>query len=283
MRKRILVVGLAFLLFTGPSAVDAWLSLIERFRGSGAKMTVNLGSFRDVYSLLFPLLGFLILLWGIWWTRPKSTPPTEVELGSQPVTAISRRGRSTFVHSENPGAKITGVENKLGELNVRGNEQGLDEEYKGFKEHKERSRLDLIGGAGSAWLDYRLEEIQIRIAQAHGEPFLNVGVSVMNGSGYVIGITDAKLSITLDADPLVLASTLETSKPIVFYIHRIAHLVWTQPVGGPTKSRLEHAVQTCTSVTWKVGVTLEGTIQETSEKVVIPLGNKERLVIPMLS
>ena len=34
-------------------------------------MTVDVNSWRDIYSIVFPVLGLGILLWGIWWTRPK--------------------------------------------------------------------------------------------------------------------------------------------------------------------------------------------------------------------
>ena len=33
-------------------------------------MEINIGSWRDIYSALFPVLGLAILLFGIWWTRP---------------------------------------------------------------------------------------------------------------------------------------------------------------------------------------------------------------------
>jgi len=67
MPKRFTLIVIVFILVTGPGALDAWLSLFERFFGEGKQVTVNFG---DWYQALFPLLGLLVLLFGIWWARP---------------------------------------------------------------------------------------------------------------------------------------------------------------------------------------------------------------------
>ena len=56
---------------TVPGAIDAWWSLITRFSGQGAGVTISFGSASELYRLGFPLLGLAVLLFGIWWTRPK--------------------------------------------------------------------------------------------------------------------------------------------------------------------------------------------------------------------
>ncbi len=77
MWKRYIPIALAFILITGPGALDAWLSLFERFFGEDRQVTVNAGSW---YQALFPVLGLAVLLFGIWWTRPKkSVLPTTAD------------------------------------------------------------------------------------------------------------------------------------------------------------------------------------------------------------
>jgi hypothetical protein len=60
-RKPIILV-LGFLLISAPGAVDSWLSLFE---------TMSVAFLADIYQLFFPVLGLLVLLFGLWWTRPK--------------------------------------------------------------------------------------------------------------------------------------------------------------------------------------------------------------------
>ncbi len=67
MRKKYLVLALGFILITAPGAIAAWLSLFERFFGEDKQVTVTFGNW---YQALFPILGLLVLLFGIWWTRP---------------------------------------------------------------------------------------------------------------------------------------------------------------------------------------------------------------------
>ena len=68
----------AFLLITLPSAIAAWLSLIERIFGEGkAFITFPTSGW---YEALFPIVGLAVLLFGIWWTRDKDegTSPTSL-------------------------------------------------------------------------------------------------------------------------------------------------------------------------------------------------------------
>lgn len=89
-----LAVILSFIFVTGPGALESWLSLIDRFHADangGAKMTLNLGSFQDIYKFAFPILGFVILLFGIWWTRPKKQagPPSGTVLSHIENTGVN--------------------------------------------------------------------------------------------------------------------------------------------------------------------------------------------------
>lgn len=68
--KKIIVVVLGFLLITAPGAIDSWLSLIQRLRGNEA-VNINLSSWHDIYSVVFPILGLAVIVWGLWWTRPE--------------------------------------------------------------------------------------------------------------------------------------------------------------------------------------------------------------------
>lgn len=36
-------------------------------------MSISIGNWRDIYSVAFPILGLVVLLFGIWWTRPNKT------------------------------------------------------------------------------------------------------------------------------------------------------------------------------------------------------------------
>lgn len=60
---------LSFLIVTGPGALDSWLSIGERIAGNNeSRVNIYLG---DWYQSLFPIFGFAILAFGIWWTRSK--------------------------------------------------------------------------------------------------------------------------------------------------------------------------------------------------------------------
>ena len=65
--RKFVITGAVFLLITGPGAIDAWLSLIDRFFGDGqGDVAISIGSW---YTTLFPLIGLAVLLFSIWWTR----------------------------------------------------------------------------------------------------------------------------------------------------------------------------------------------------------------------
>ena len=67
-----LLIGAAFLLITGPGAVDAWLSLADRFSGNGeGSLTISVSAW---YQAVFPIAGLLILMGIVWWTRNKPQP-----------------------------------------------------------------------------------------------------------------------------------------------------------------------------------------------------------------
>ena len=67
--RKLLLVGAAFLLITGPGAVDAWLSLIDRFVGRvEGPVKVSIG---DWYEAIFPILGLGILVGVVLWKGGK--------------------------------------------------------------------------------------------------------------------------------------------------------------------------------------------------------------------
>lgn len=72
MFKKYAVPISAFLLIIGPGAIDAWLSLIERFTKDKQRVTLSLTSITDIYELVFPLIGLFLLLFWVWWTRAPS-------------------------------------------------------------------------------------------------------------------------------------------------------------------------------------------------------------------
>ena len=83
--------GAAFLLITGPGAVDAWLSLIDRFVGQVEEpISVSIG---DWYEAIFPILGLIILVGVILWIRNKEEVAKEFRLSAstESVTGSSSR------------------------------------------------------------------------------------------------------------------------------------------------------------------------------------------------
>ena len=76
--RKYFIIGVSFLLVTLPGALDAWLSLIDRFSNEGfAFITIPTSVW---YQSLFPIAGLTVLLFGIWWTRDKDegTSPTSL-------------------------------------------------------------------------------------------------------------------------------------------------------------------------------------------------------------
>lgn len=67
--SRYIWVLLSFLIITIPGAFNDWFSLFERF-GSDNDDQLKI-SFGDWYQAIFPILGFLVLAFGIWWTKSK--------------------------------------------------------------------------------------------------------------------------------------------------------------------------------------------------------------------
>jgi hypothetical protein len=65
---RAIWLGIVYLFVTGPGAVSDWTSLIKSYFGGDAQLNINFGSY---YGAIFPIAGLAILLFGIWWLRPK--------------------------------------------------------------------------------------------------------------------------------------------------------------------------------------------------------------------
>ena len=81
-RKTVLVL-FGFLFITGPSAIDAWFSLYDRYSNETTESaTMNLASLTSIYQLVFPVIGLLVLLFGLWWARPPQ--PVSSASGSDP-------------------------------------------------------------------------------------------------------------------------------------------------------------------------------------------------------
>lgn len=95
MRWKYVFFAVTFLLVTGPGAVEAWLSLLDRFAEGSESVNVSLGNW---YQAAFPFLGLAVLLFGIWWTRDRGTaspPPlglTESTGGSGQLTSNAPAG-----------------------------------------------------------------------------------------------------------------------------------------------------------------------------------------------
>ncbi|MDA1218799.1 MAG: hypothetical protein O2909_05090 [Chloroflexi bacterium] len=83
---------------TVPGMVDAWLSLADRFRGNNDGITVQVAVW-EIYALVFPIVGLLILLGGVWWTRPNLSDSKsklakqEFEATDEQLTATSVLGK----------------------------------------------------------------------------------------------------------------------------------------------------------------------------------------------
>lgn len=72
--RKYLTIGIPFALVTVPGALNAWLSLIERFLTDGeGRVAISLGA---SYESVFPILGLGILLFGVWWTRDRQQTST---------------------------------------------------------------------------------------------------------------------------------------------------------------------------------------------------------------
>ena len=121
---------LAFLLVTLPGSIDAWLALADRVRGKAEPVTINFGSWSDIYQLIFPLLGLVILVCVVIWGRKTSgrtssgesaePTPTTPPVSSKPENALPQpqgrappRGRPTLVTLE-PGASDARLTNMTG-------------------------------------------------------------------------------------------------------------------------------------------------------------------------
>lgn len=83
-KHKAMLAVLAFLLITVPGALNAWLSLIARFETGGTKMTINWRSWQDIYSVIFPLLGLAVIIFGLWWTRQKTEGASHTQLAGPP-------------------------------------------------------------------------------------------------------------------------------------------------------------------------------------------------------
>ena len=68
MRKYIFF-GLSYCLVVIPGALNAWLSLSDRFSDEDNSLISISTPFW--YQTLFPILGLVVLLFGVWWTRDK--------------------------------------------------------------------------------------------------------------------------------------------------------------------------------------------------------------------
>ena len=100
MRKFFLI-GAAFLLITGPGALDAWLSLFDRFVGE-AEEPVNV-SIGDWYQAIFPILGLIILLGVILLTgNKKETPISAHTKGSRNAVRQNQLETVPATESTNP-------------------------------------------------------------------------------------------------------------------------------------------------------------------------------------
>ena len=109
MRKYI-ITGIAFFLITGPGMVVAWLSLLDRFQGENEPVSISIGTW---YDILFPILGFAVLVIGIWWTRDRlvpTAPPTEssLEVATLPPVTQERESPSELAtYSASDSAVLT--------------------------------------------------------------------------------------------------------------------------------------------------------------------------------
>lgn len=90
-----IILGLAFLMVTLPGAVSSWLSLYDRFFGKVNEPVII--SVTDWYSAIFPLLGFTVLMFGIWWTRPRKTETAFKEIDIAPVADPEERKRADWM------------------------------------------------------------------------------------------------------------------------------------------------------------------------------------------
>lgn len=96
MYKRFLVPVAAFLLIQLPGAIDAWISLFDRFRGQDTPMPLDAGS---IYRLASLPLGLFVLLAGIWWInrrddqmRSPSLAKSKVEFYEDRTAMVKERG-----------------------------------------------------------------------------------------------------------------------------------------------------------------------------------------------
>jgi hypothetical protein len=78
MWKKYILFALGFIFITAPGAVADWLSLIDRTK-SGEHMSISILNWQTIYNTIFPILGLGVLLFGIWWTRPKKEACTFYE------------------------------------------------------------------------------------------------------------------------------------------------------------------------------------------------------------
>ena len=96
--RKYLIIGITFLLVTLPGAFDAWLSLIERFSGEDVSLLPIPTSVW--YQSLFPIMGFAVLIFGIWWTRDKDKEKVEGSTSSSSVDVSEPRTSISDTHSE---------------------------------------------------------------------------------------------------------------------------------------------------------------------------------------
>ena len=110
MWKRYVLIGIVYLLVNGVGALDAWLSLFDRFFGENKQVTVVVG---DWYQALFPILGLAVLFFGVWWTRPGKVAKPEkivpsvsketIELAGEMKAEVRKDGNNfaqrLFIHN----------------------------------------------------------------------------------------------------------------------------------------------------------------------------------------
>lgn len=77
-KRRIAVVIIVFLLVTAPGAFDSWLSIIDRYTPGNESTVVTFNPTLSFFQIGFPVVGLALLLWGLWWTKPKVTVEAEV-------------------------------------------------------------------------------------------------------------------------------------------------------------------------------------------------------------
>lgn len=107
--RKYLLFGGGFAVFTGAAALEAWLSLIDRMTGRTDGVTFDFLS-RDLFSMVFPIFGLVLILFGIWWTRPKRPAVADAE----PSVAVTDSAVPTAESEPLADSRSFGV--KIGDL-----------------------------------------------------------------------------------------------------------------------------------------------------------------------